>query len=287
MVVGPNGDSIGSVLRQERLRRRLSLIDVGEQTKINPRLLEAIENDDDRTLPAQVFTVGLITSYARFLQLNPEPIVAAYRARSTYREPVRRGPRPYRESMRLPRLAVPGVAVGLVVALAAYLYQQYATYVTDSQLLVPRPLAQAAVLPPTPRGDADPMLEPPTSTPIPPTPTAAPTAPAAPVGPRGTPPPAVPTATPLPPPTPTPTAPKEVDISAKARARVWVQVQADDKVIFSGILNAGDSRTWTAKQKLLIWAGNGDSLEVTFNGKPLGTIGRPGEVVRVTWTAPP
>lgn len=282
------GGPIGEILRQERLSRRLSLIDVGLQTKINPRLLEAIENDDDRSLPAPVFTAGLIASYARFLHLNPEPLVAAYRARSAHREPSpRRGPRGYQNTFRLPRLTIPAVAIVLVVALAGYLYQQYATYVSDNALLVPRPLALAAVLPPTPRSATDPLLETPTPIVVPtatPQPT---TVPAAPTGPANTPRPVSPTATPPPPPTATPTPRKEVDINAKATARVWVQVEADDKVIFSGILNSGDTQTWTAKEKLLIWAGNAGSIEVTFNGKPLGTLGRPGEVVKVTWTAPP
>src|SRR6266516_7581791 len=55
----------GDVLRRERLRRRLSLIEVGQRTRIHPRLLDAIERDDVHGLPAPVFTVGLITSYAR------------------------------------------------------------------------------------------------------------------------------------------------------------------------------------------------------------------------------
>lgn len=281
---------IGEVLRRERLRRRLSLIEVGEQTRIHPRLLEAMENDDDRSLPAPVFAAGLITAYARFLRLDPAPIVAMYRARSirsesTARRGARRGSRPF----QLPGLVLPVLLVGLALGLGAYLYQQYATYVTDAELLRARPLAQAASIPPTPRAEADLVFATPTPTmsptPVPTIRPATPVKPAAVIA--STPIPLLPTATPPAPPTPTATAPREVKIEARASARVWVQVYADDKVVFSGILNAGDTRTWVARQSLLIWAGNGGSVEVTFNGKPLGPIGRPGEVVKVTWTTPP
>lgn len=280
----------GAVLRQERLRRRLNLLDVGERTRIHPRILDAIETDDIRSLPAPVYTVGLITSYARFLGVDPAPIVAAYRARLSRSDGGSRASRPQgrRRTLAVPGIVLPSVIVGLVVVLGIYLYQQYALYATDTALLRARPVAAAAI-PPTPRSDADVPVEPPPPTAVPTVPplpaAAAPVAvvqaaPVAPTIPR-------PTATPVPPPTATVTPVRQVKIDAKASARVWVQTEADSKVIFSGILNPGDQRTWIAQQTLLVWAGNGGSVTVTFNGKPLGTLGRPGEVVKVTWTAAP
>lgn len=274
----------GEVLRRERLRRRLSLIDVGQRTKIHPRLLEAMENGDDRSLPAPVFAVGLMTTYARFLGVDPAPIVQAYRSRVAVAQKL---PRTYRvpRGIQLPGLALPSAVVGVAVALALYLYQQYAAYVTGAAFVHAPPMTSAMVIPPTPRARADLPLLPPTPTSRP-TPVVTPTAVQ-----RQTsslpPIPPIPTPVATPPPTATPTVLRAVKIDAKATARVWVQVQADDRVIFSGILMAGDTRAWTAKQKLMVWAGNGGSVIVTFDGKPLGPIGRPGEVVKVTWTASP
>lgn len=274
----------GELLRRERLRRRLSLIDVGQRTRIHPRLLEAMENGDDRSLPAPVFAVGLMTTYARFLGVDPAPVVQAYRSRVAIAQKL---PRTYRvpRGIQLPGLALPSAVVGVAAALAFYLYQQYAAYVTGAAFLHAPPMTASMVIPPTPRAEADLPLLPPTATPPPtavatPTPVQRQTSSLPPI-------PSIPTPVATPKPTATATVLREVKIDAKATARVWVQVQADDRVIFSGILMAGNTRTWTAKQKLMIWAGNGGSVIATFDGKLLGPIGRPGEVVKVTWTALP
>ena len=50
-------------------------------------------------------------------------------------------------------------------------------------------------------------------------------------------------------------------------------------------VNAGEKRTWTAADKLLLWSGNAGNVSVIFNGKSLGRLGAPGEVVKVTWVA--
>lgn len=279
----PEAPSGGELLRLERLRRRLSLLDVGQQTRIHPRLLEAIESNDDRSLPAPVNTVGLIATYARFLGVDPTPVVSAYRERTSHKgaSPRPEGLRRPSRGVGVPAIAFPVIVAGLVVGLALYLYQQYATYVADATLLRARPLA-GVVLPPTPRSESDLPVVSPTATSIP-TPVA--TAVLAVTAISG---PAAPTPTPAPPPptaVPTATPNRDVHIDAKATGRVWVQVEADDKVIFSGILNPGDLKSWTAKQKLMVWAGNAANVTVIFNGKSLGPLGRPGEVLKVTWTA--
>jgi hypothetical protein len=67
--------------------------------------------------------------------------------------------------------------------------------------------------------------------------------------------------------------------------RVWVQVESDGQVIFSGILNSGDIRRWTASRQLMLWTGDAANVQVTYNGKSLGRLGSPGQVLKVTWTA--
>jgi hypothetical protein len=64
-----------------------------------------------------------------------------------------------------------------------------------------------------------------------------------------------------------------------------MQVETDGNVVFSGTLNAGERRTWNATGKLFLWSGNAGNVDVTYNGKALGRLGAPGEVVKVTWTA--
>lgn len=62
------------MLRRERLRRSWDLEKVSKETKIGPRLLEAIEADEFDRLPGGVFTRNFIRQYARALGLDEQEI---------------------------------------------------------------------------------------------------------------------------------------------------------------------------------------------------------------------
>ena len=74
-------------------------------------------------------------------------------------------------------------------------------------------------------------------------------------------------------------------IDAVVSGRAWVQVEADGQIVFSGIVNSGDKKTWTGKKYVSIWSGNSSFLDITYNGKHLGPLGAPGEIVKEQWTA--
>ena len=268
----------GDRLRRERLHRRLTLAQVEQQTRIRQHYLAAIEDDDIKSLPAPVFAIGLISTYARFLGLAPEAFVATFKDRlgvslapEVHPETARVVPPP----TRVPAFFWPSIGVLLLLVLVGYLYQQVAMY------------ASGASIPPTPASlvliAATPLPTPPAP---PPTATTEALQPVVPVAVANQ---VVSTATPQPAPSPTsvPTATPNhgVRIDAAISGRVWVQVEADGNVVFSGILQGGDTHTWTASRTLMIWSGNAGNVNVTYNGKRLGPLGPPGEVVKVTWTA--
>lgn len=70
--------TFGDELRREREIRGISLKEIAEATKVSQRLLEAIENDDYRYLPAPVFTRGFVREYARYLGLDCDEMVNRY-----------------------------------------------------------------------------------------------------------------------------------------------------------------------------------------------------------------
>ncbi len=266
----------GDWLRRERTRRRLTLAQVAQSTKIRERYLAAIENDSFDELPHPVYTMGFIQIYARFLGLDPEPFIRVYRSRVGTLPSPGVQPETPRETYvpgRASSLIVPLLFTCFLVALVAYLYQQVATYVSGAGIARP-PEGTAIVLAiPTPLPSPPPV---PTPTVPPPTPTSVPTHPA----PTPTP---VPIATSTPVPSPTPQS--GVRIDTVISGRVWLQVEADGKVVFSGILMPGDKRTWTASKSLMLWSGNAGNVQVTYNGKSLGTLGPVGKVMKVTWNA--
>lgn len=274
----------GAIFRRERLRRRLSVEQTATATRLRPRVIQAIEDGDADSLPSFVFTTGLVQTYARFLGLDPAPFLNACRATTEVSvEAVIRPESPsvrYRAD-RVPGFLVPTILSVMLIVLGGYLYQQYAAFVHGGGLgdvavagadprIAPTPLASAianlptpAAIPPTPRATTLPnptSVVVPTATPAPPTPTAVP---------------------------PTPTPLQGVHVDVQISGRVWTQVESDGKVVFSGILNSGDKQTWTANDSLMLWTGNAGLVTVTYNGKSLGKLGSPGEVMKVTWTATP
>lgn len=66
----------GTMLREARERLGLSVADAADQTKLAPRQIEALEADDYANLPEMAFVRGFVRSYAKILQLDPQPLLA-------------------------------------------------------------------------------------------------------------------------------------------------------------------------------------------------------------------
>jgi cytoskeleton protein RodZ len=64
-------ESRGMRLRQARMRAGLSIKDISEELKILPRHLDSIENDSAEEVLPKTFANGYMSSYARFLGVDP------------------------------------------------------------------------------------------------------------------------------------------------------------------------------------------------------------------------
>lgn len=62
-------------------------------------------------------------------------------------------------------------------------------------------------------------------------------------------------------------------LSIRPKADVWMQVKSDGVVIFQNVLNKGAEESWTAKEELELWTGNAAASELFLNGKPLESLG--------------
>jgi cytoskeletal protein RodZ len=70
---------IGNTLREARIRKGLSITDVESVTKIRSKYLEALEENDFEVLPGPTVVKGFLRTYAVFLKLDPEILLAEYR----------------------------------------------------------------------------------------------------------------------------------------------------------------------------------------------------------------
>ena len=70
---------VGEYLRREREAREVSLKEISNATKISVEFLKAIENNEFEKLPAEVFVIGFIRNYARYLGLDEDDVIHMYK----------------------------------------------------------------------------------------------------------------------------------------------------------------------------------------------------------------
>ena len=138
--------SFGERLKREREMREVSLKEVTSATRIGPRFLEALENEEWEKLPGGIFNRGFVRSIARFLGLDEENLLAEYDlARGDQSMPT---PQPYENKLPRPPIWLPILAVlallavlGGLVAGGVYGWRRYAAHRAAKQ---PSPSAAAA-----------------------------------------------------------------------------------------------------------------------------------------------
>jgi hypothetical protein len=90
------------------------------------------------------------------------------------------------------------------------------------------------------------------------------------------------------------TAPEDVVVAPQTMDRVllvlsieqqsWVHIEVDGATVFEGRAEVGNVLQYEGRESVLVLAGNGAGLDVTFNGQPLGLLGERGEVVERWFT---
>jgi cytoskeletal protein RodZ len=83
---------IGDTLRQARRRIGCSLSDAAADTRVRETYLAALEQEEFAGLGGDVYVKGFIASYARYLELDPEPLLVRYREAASAAEEPRPAP---------------------------------------------------------------------------------------------------------------------------------------------------------------------------------------------------
>jgi cytoskeletal protein RodZ len=71
--------TVGEVLKKQRQNLEKSIEQVALDTKIQPRFIQYIEDDDFDKFDSPVYAQGFIKIYAKYLELNEDRILAIYR----------------------------------------------------------------------------------------------------------------------------------------------------------------------------------------------------------------
>lgn len=91
--MGDVEDGVGNKLRDARARRRLSLQEVEEATKIRGRYLQAIENEDWDELPGDIYARAFVRTYGALLGLDGDRLAEEQRQLRGSARPGERLPR--------------------------------------------------------------------------------------------------------------------------------------------------------------------------------------------------
>jgi cytoskeletal protein RodZ len=235
--------ALGEEFRSAREARGLTLSDVAEQIHIRSVYLNAIENEDWKSIGAPVYVRGFIRTYARFLGLDAEAAVARFNQTVPTERPsasVTALPLDEDDVPRPSLWAIVGVV--LAVALVGFVGWEYWQYTHGGG-------APVAVATPVPQPSASEGVR-----------TASPAA----------------TGSPGPAASPAPGQARQLEIRLTERS--WLRVAIDGTTQLEGIFPAGTTRTFTGKVAD-VRAGNAGGVSVGLNGRPPAPMGKEGDVV--------
>jgi cytoskeleton protein RodZ len=253
---------LGELLKKAREEKGASLEEAAKATHIQPRYLEALEQNDLSAFSSPVVARGLIRNYARYLGMDPVEALTLYDGKG--RLPVK-GQRLTPNGIEFMDLSMSRrsafsweLLIGLVLVLVLvgggwYLFSGNIVEASVTATPTKTPLAAGLT--------EESALLLPTVTPLPSsTPTSLP--------PTGT---------------PTPVIYSGVEVELALQQSSWVQILADDVKVFEGILQPGDRESWRGERRVAIRAGNGGGVEVIVNGTSRGLMGAEGQVVDQIW----
>jgi len=286
--------AFGENLRREREMRGVSLEEISSATKISLRFLHAIEQEDFAKLPGGIFSRSFIRSYARYLGLDEERVVAEFQLAAQPQADVDlHRMAPDKATSPRPTAGTPLVATVVAALLMAGGYWLFRYSRRPAE--IPTPPA------PTPAVTPAPVTPPPPAGP----PSSGAAAPGAP-SPTGEAPPGVapgtagvasPGGTPNAPgrpaafgypPTPAtlqagtasgtkPATTSDLVLQIAATETAWVAVDADGKTVLQRLLNPNEVETVRAHKSFDVTTGNAQGTILTLNGETLKPLGRRGE----------
>ncbi len=263
--------SLGARLREERERRKITLDQISQSTKIGTRFLQALEDDQFDRLPGGIFNKGFVRAYARCVGIDEEQAIADYLAATSANQPnpeSAAAPPPVIVPAEPPRprsAALPWGTLALLLLLTALglafwgFYSRATAHNQNSESATETPSRpptfQPAVSPQSASSPANTNV-PAQTTPAPSTPAPATAEPAA----------------------------RALVLRIKARQDAWVSVSVDGEVTTELTLAANSEKTFRGHDQIVVKAGNIGALDFEFRGKPLPPQGTPGEVKTIAFS---
>ena len=300
-------DELGHILREARETKGLTLREVQDKTRISSRFLEALEVGDFDRLPTQTHVRGFLRNYARFLGLDPDPLLERYELGLSERP--KRRPQPIivdttqpvgaaleeppdnhpffdpvnvevdtsyqREGGSVSESVLRIVIIGALVGLLYLAGQRFLPLILNqgdgTEALTDRITEAVQSI----TNQTEPTPEPTATEEVGASSVILPTG-------RNEFPEGDPTPTATRP--PLPATMETIDLEILILERAWMEVTVDGNVLFTGIARPTDPPyEWSANDEVRINTGNAIGVSVTINNVPLGPLGGRGENKEEVW----
>lgn len=246
--------SVGTILKEARLAKGLSIADAEQATSVRARYLEAVENDEYEKTPGEVFLKGIIRNYGNYLGLDGLELVKLYKAnhQGVAAENINSAGIREVEKVRLniqlkekrdigsgtgrfemPQLPMKQIAAGLAVVVLLGIGYVAVPKVIDYFKNMPQVEQKQEEV----QANASTAVKPPSIL-------------------------------------------DKVQVEMEAKDSCWTEVTADGKEVFVGMLNAKDKRTFESKDKIVVKYGNIGAMKLIVNGQPVDLKGEHGVAVK-------
>ena len=278
---------VGKALAEAREAQGLTLADVAQQLKFMPRQIESLEAERFELLPGPTIARGMVRTYARFLKIDPEPLLQSMTGRvdapdatpqlaARFNQPV-----PFSDNGRRSTVLYLALSAAVLALAGGLLYQwrherQAPALVASAPAPTPAPKAGAKSKPPPAPEEKIAEPTPPAPEPVAPPPTPKP-APVAQPAPKPAPvkepvparEPAQPKVAAIDPPAPKPAAgPNRLVLRFEQDA--WAEVtDAAGRNLVSSLNLAGTERVVRGAPPFNLVIGNAQHVKVIYNNREI------------------
>lgn len=236
--------NIGEVLKTERQNKGLSLTDIEEATKIRAKYLQALEEEKFEEIPGEAYCMGFLRNYARFLDIDPEPLLSQYRAQ-TQKEDQSPAPSDDEQAKKSQQKSTPlrflagreKVLLGLAIFFVLICFFVF-VFVSNKE---------RSSSPTKPSVSQEQSINQQTTA-------------------------------------PQPAREEKITLKLIGNQKCWTEVTVDGNVEFSDHLNPGETKEFEAEESIRVRLGNAGGVDVIYNGKKESPLGAPGQVVEKEYT---
>jgi cytoskeleton protein RodZ len=267
--------TIGEQLRKARLAQNLDLSQIAEETKIGKYYLEAIEANQIERLPGLFFYKAFVRQYSKVLKVDgkklesqinaehgtPDVSVVELRQSRLLSSPALQAANSVGGDLRLVLAAVGLIAV-LVGGSLIYTWTQRPVQTVVSET---KPIYMPAGATAGKAASAQPVSSGPQQLGIETQPMGQVRQVADNLTPEAGP-------------------ESSVSLSLSATEATWITITSDGRTVYTGMLEAQQSKLLSGRQRVMIKVGNAAGLEVKWNGKPIGKLGDAKQVRTILFT---